>query len=367
VDLLKSVDLLTTDTADAIYNRHKIADARNWVRHDVDVYRITYATRDTHGTEIVASGAILVPKGVERPRTLCYCRGTIIPGSGERNAPSYYQLERIKDSYDDHYEMSCLAATFAAAGYLVVAPDGIGYGASKGREHPYVHAPSLGWTSLDMLRAAREFAGQKTLEMDKRVFVAGWSEGGLCGSALHKMIEETCRDEFSVGASSLLAGCYALTTMMDLFCHYDEAFPEAGIYYWMLRSMIRVHGLKRPFDRTIVPPHAEALAKDVLAPVPENPRQALDPEFRRRFLDGTETEMRDAVKDSDRYDWKPLAPVFLHHGTHDDIVPFFTSQMAYEAMRAKGVRVTLYPYLGRDHYQPANAYIIRSLGDFAET
>jgi dipeptidyl aminopeptidase/acylaminoacyl peptidase len=58
--------------------------------------------------------------------------------------------------------------------------------------------------------------------------------------------------------------------------------------------------------------------------------------------------------------------VFLHHGTHDDIVPFFTSQLAYEAMRAKGSRVKLYPYLGQDHYQPANTYVIRSLGDFAE-
>jgi len=183
---------------------------------------------------------------------------------------------------------------------------------------------------------------------------------------VHKLIEDTCLDEFSVGASSLLAGCYALTAMMDLFCNYDEAFPETEIYFWMLRSMIRVHGLKRPFDRTVVPPYAAALAKDVLALAPKNPRQALDPEFRKEFLGGTDNGMRRALQDSDRYDWKPHAPVFLHHGTHDDIVPFFTSQMAYEAMRQRGARVTLYPYLGQDHYQPANTYVIRSLGDFAE-
>ena len=43
--------------------------------------------------------------------------------------------------------------------------------------------------------------------------------------------------------------------------------------------------------------------------------------------------MEDALRDNDRYNWKPQAPVFLHHGTHDDIVPFFCTQMAYEAMR----------------------------------
>ncbi len=362
---LKSAELLTTDTARAIYERHKIAGTWGLIRHDVDVYRLTYETLDTDKTPVVVSGAVLVPKGVEQPRTMCYCRGTIIPGSGESNAPSYYQRERIADVYADHYEMSYLAATFASAGYLVVAPDCIGYGASKNREHPYHHAPSLAWTSLDMLRAAREFAEQKSIKMDNRIFVTGWSEGGLCGMATHKLIEDTCRGEFSVGGSSLLAGCYALSAMVNLFCSYDEPFEETEIYFWMLRSMIRVHGLKRPFDRTVVPPYAEALTKDVVALAPKNPRQALDPEFRNRFLTDIDDEMRLALQESDRYDWKPLAPVFLHHGTHDDIVPFFTAQMAYEAMRAKGGRVTLYPYLGKDHYQPANTYVIRSLSDFS--
>ena len=146
-----------------------------------------------------------------------------------------------------------------------------------------------------MLRAAREFAHQEHLDLDPRVFITGWSEGGLCGMALHKLIEETCRDEFPVAASSLFAGCYALlTSMLDLFCSYEEDFPEHQIYYWMLRSMIRIYELKRPFDRTVVPPFAAALARDVLADAPQNPRLGLDPEFRRSFLDGTETEMRRA-------------------------------------------------------------------------
>jgi hypothetical protein len=39
--------------------------------------------------------------------------------------------------------------------------------------------------------------------------------------------------------------------------------------------------------------------------------------------------------------------------------------MAYEAMRARGGRVTLYPYLGKDHYEPVNHYVTTSLTDFA--
>ena len=36
--------------------------------------------------------------------------------------------------------MSFLAATFASAGYVVMVPDGIGFGSTKERQHPYVHA-----------------------------------------------------------------------------------------------------------------------------------------------------------------------------------------------------------------------------------
>jgi dienelactone hydrolase len=364
MSVLKSAELITTDTAAVIYGRHKVPGTREVIRHDIEVYRVTYTTRDTDGVEVVASGAILVPKTRGPLRVMCYGRGTIIPGHGERFAPSYYNLEN-NQSISENYEMSFLAATFASAGYVVVAPDGIGYGSTKEREHPYVHAASLASTSLDMLRAAREFTRRKGLDLDPRVFITGWSEGGLSGMALHKLIEETCRDEFPIAASSLFAGAYAHTAMVDLFCNYDEDYPEHHIYYWALRSMARVYKLKRPFDRIVVPPFAAALAKDVLADAPKNPRLGLDPEFRRSVLSGSDKEMRRALEDNERYDWKPQAPVFLHHGTHDDIVPFFASQMAYEAMRARRARVKLYPYLAKDHYQPVNTYVTRSLADFA--
>jgi dienelactone hydrolase len=364
MSILKTADLITADTAAAICDRHKVDGTRQWIRHDVEVYRVTYTTQDTDGREIRVSGAILVPKIAGPLRVMCYCRGTIIPVYGEENSPSYYKREKIKDAEDDHYEMSFLAATFASAGYMVVAPDGIGYGASKDREHPYMHAASLAWTSLDMLRAAREFARQKQLALDPRVFITGWSEGGLCGMALHKLIEDTCPDEFPVAASSLLAGTYAISAQAHLFCSYNENYPEGAINYWKLRTMCRVYNLPRAFDRTVKPDYARALEKNVEAPVPKNPRAVLDPDFRERFLGGREPEMEAALRDNDRYDWGPRAPVFLHHGTHDDVVPFFCAQMAFEAMRRRGERVTLYPYLGKDHYQPVNGYVTTSLADF---
>src|SRR5262249_38221258 len=170
---LRSAELLATETAEAIYQRHRVAGTQELFRHDVRVYRLTYSTRDVDGTEVTASGAILVPAVNGPVPVMSYHRGTIIPVHWERRAPSYYDLENNQSIYEN-YEMSFLAAGFAAAGYFTVAPDMIGYGASQDREHPYMHAPSLAWVSRDMLRAAREFAAGEGIPLDGRLFVTGW-------------------------------------------------------------------------------------------------------------------------------------------------------------------------------------------------
>ena len=153
--------------------------------------------------------------------------------------------------------------------------------------------------------------------------------------------------------------------MADLFCNYNENYPEVQICYWVMRSMARVYKLSRPFDKTSFR-RSPRPSRRMCSPLPrENPRTGLVPEFRQTFLDDPNHEMRIALRDNDRYDWKPLAPVFLHHGTHDDIVPF-CAMMAYTSMRAKGGTVTLYPYLGKDHYEPVNTYVTRSIADFSK-
>jgi fermentation-respiration switch protein FrsA (DUF1100 family) len=360
---LRSAELIATETAEAVYQRHRVPDTHEKFRHDVKVYRLTYTTLDVDGTTITASGAVLVPDVASTVPTMSYLRGTILPVRWERRAPSYYDLENNQSIYEN-YEMSYLAAGFAAAGYFTVAPYLIGYGASRDREHPYLHAPSLAWAARDMLRASHEFAAGQGIPLDGRHFITGWSEGGLAGMALHELLEREHPNEFAVRGSSLLAGCYALSAMMDWFCALDEPYPEQEIYYWKLRSMNRVHRIGRPFDQVVRPEYAAGLVQDVMAPVPSSPCDGLCPQFRASILNRYDTGFRRAFEDSDRYDWQPRAPVFLHHGTHDDIVPFFNAQMAFQAMRARGGAVTLYTYLGKDHYQPVNSYVVRTLEDF---
>ena len=62
MSVLKSAERITTDTAVAIFGRHRVEGTRGWIRHDVDVYRVTYETQDADGAPIVASGAVLIPR-----------------------------------------------------------------------------------------------------------------------------------------------------------------------------------------------------------------------------------------------------------------------------------------------------------------
>jgi hypothetical protein len=58
---LHSAELIATEAAEAIYRRHRVPGTQDCFRHEVQVYRVTYPTRDVDGTAITASGAVLVP------------------------------------------------------------------------------------------------------------------------------------------------------------------------------------------------------------------------------------------------------------------------------------------------------------------
>jgi hypothetical protein len=62
----------------------------------------------------------------------------------------------------------------------------------------------------------------------------------------------------------------------------------------------------------------------------------LKPEFVKGINAGTDKSFLGALADNDVYDWKPVAPLRLYHGTADITIPFFNSEDAYNAMTARG-------------------------------
>ncbi|UOQ73602.1 alpha/beta hydrolase family protein [Hymenobacter cellulosilyticus] len=237
------------------------------------MYRLTYTTLDNSGKSITASGALLVPVSTQAMPLLSYQHGTIRPDD-EGRAPSYYTT-----SSEVYSAVSVLAST----GYIVSAPDYIGYGASKNLPHPYEHAASLASASLDMLRAAREFAAKEKVALNSKNFLLGYSEGGYATLALHKLIEEKAATEFTVTASAPGAGAYHKTAFADYILKSNEPLNFLSTYVWVLDTYNRTYGLNRPINYYVNEPWATQLQTNLYGEVPSRARSCLRPSSARAF------------------------------------------------------------------------------------
>ncbi|RAK64702.1 hypothetical protein DLM85_18650 [Hymenobacter edaphi] len=323
------------------------------IRYPIRVYRLTYATKTPAGQPVTASGALLVPTvpaGQQLP-LLSYQHGTISP-LDEGKAPSYYSSGS---------EIYSAVSVLASTGYVVSAPDYIGYGASKTQPHPYEHAESLALTSLDMLRAAKEFCQQQQAGLNAKTFLLGYSEGGFATLALHRLMEAEATGEFTVTASAPGAGAYHKSAFATYIMNATQPLNFLSSYVWVLDTYNRIYGLNRPASFYYNEPYATQLASNPLSPVPALPATLFTPALRAAVLAGTDQPLTRTFVANDIHDWKPRAPLALFHGTADDYVPFFNSQDAYNAMRARGAtQVELRPIQGGNHFTAAPTYTLQA-------
>lgn len=312
------------------------------IRYGVKAYRIEYNTINTDGTPIRASGALLVPSDAPGALPmLSWQHGTINSNS---DASSYY---------GSGSEANQVGTVFASQGYILVAPDYVGYGASKDVPHPYEHRASLATASLDMLRAAREFLIDQNVNWNERLFLAGYSEGGYATLALQKKIEEETGDEFKLVASSCGAGAYDKTAFMrEIINNQTSGVASINrLYIWVLQTYNRIYGLNRPMAYYFKEPYATQIGgSGTSANINVSLNQAFTESFKQGINDGTDRAFIDAVADNNVYDWKPRTPTRLYHGDADNTVFYLNSVNASEAMQKRGAtNVTLVPVRGANH------------------
>src|SRR5262249_39288920 len=146
------------------------------VRYGVDAYRIVYRTVDENGESTTASGFVGLPGDRDRRlRVISYDHGTM---AGASEAPSVDDQGRSPEGL-----------TLASAGYAAVAPDYLGLGVGPGY-HPYLQVSTETTATLDMLRAARTFAGSVGRTFDPRVLVTGFSQGGQAAMAFSHALQD---------------------------------------------------------------------------------------------------------------------------------------------------------------------------------
>ncbi len=217
----------------------------------VELYKIVYETIDPAGKKTVASGALAIPRGITGALPLMsYQHGTVVNRGSVASA----------------YGFDVESLLFGGSGYVVATPDYLGLGDSPGL-HPYVHAASLATAVVDMLRAARAFCAERSVELNGQIFLLGYSEGGYATMAAHKAIEEEYAAEFAIAASAPMAGPYDMSGVMRARFMSDAAYTQHTIetghrphriedehlYGRSLRE-IQIYAQQNP-DALIVPGH----------------------------------------------------------------------------------------------------------------
>ena len=176
----------------------------------IDVYRFEYQTVDPAGDITPASAALMVPNDSasqcqgERPIVL-YAHGT--------NTNKAFNLADLESS--ENGEGLLMAGVFAAEGYIVVAPNYVGYDTSTLGYHPYLNGEQQSNDMIDALTAARTAlptADAPATTDGGQLLVTGYSQGGYVAMATHRALQEAGD---TVTASAPMSGPYALTAFSD--------------------------------------------------------------------------------------------------------------------------------------------------------
>jgi pimeloyl-ACP methyl ester carboxylesterase len=341
---LVSAEQKLKQTAEQVKESHTVTAL--FVKNGYTGYRITYKTTGTDGKELVASGAVFVPDVNGALSLLNYNHGTYFP-SHERNAPSYLGTGD---------ELS-IGKLFAAAGYLVVMPDYVGYGASKKEKHPYGAYHLIAGSVIDMLRAVKEFCEKNDIPLSGKNFFSGWSEGAGVALATVKALEEDHKGEFTPTSTILNAGPYHTSGFVNHILDSKEPLRHMTSYIWILQTYNRIYNINKPTSYYFNEPTASELKKDPEAYIPRDPNELFTKSFIESYKAGKETELEKAMQANDLWNWKPKSRIVFCHGDKDDYVPLFNSEKAYNAMKAKGADVSLQVFKGATHKSSALGYV----------
>ncbi len=175
----------------------------------VDFYYLKFWTVGGAGEATESSGALMVPtggSGCSGPRpVVLYAHGT--------NADQALNIADVTNTGNS--EGILIAATFAAQGYVVVAPNYAGYDISTLGYHPFLNAAQQSGEMMNILTAARTalprtFSNATT--DNGQLFVTGYSEGGYVALATLRALQAAGAP---VTAAAPMSGPYALEAFGD--------------------------------------------------------------------------------------------------------------------------------------------------------
>lgn len=330
----------------------------------VDVRYVLYITRDPAGEPQTASTAVLVPNGSHADCT--GNRPVVLYAHGTTTAKSFNMADSSRNATTGAFnnaaggESSLVLAMYAAQGFIVVAPNYLGYDKSSLQYHPYLNAEAQAVDMIDGLRAAKaHLNAASTVKPAAQLFVSGYSQGGHVAMATHKVIQRDHASEFTVTASGPMSGPYNLVGFGDIVTSPGGQVNAGATIFvpLLLTSYQKSYGniYASPSEAYQAPYAATA---ETLFPTDTSISQLIaqgklpaDPTFTALFGTGgllTDSfragyqagNYRKALQTNTLLGWTPTRPVALCGGAQDPTVFWAVNSPAAQAdFAARGVMV----------------------------
>ncbi|HEV2610319.1 MAG TPA: lipase family protein [Noviherbaspirillum sp.] len=321
---------------------------------------VEYTTQGGVGEETNATTALLVPSGAntackgERP-ILLYAHGTATQKS--------FNMADLQNT-----DALAISAFFAAQGYVVVAPNYVGYDRYRSPYHPYQNAEAQAIDVVDALRAAKSVLPTTGAAASRKLFIAGYSQGGFVAMAAHRAIERDYAGEFSVTGSMPMSGSYALTNFAKFIIDGNVNLGATTLIPLIVTSYQKSYGnlYQRPADfyelpyaatvETWFPSTLDETTQARLAPanlfdkgdgqtflIRSEIRNALRDDFRLN----RDSPFRQAIMRNDLLNWTPRAAMALCGAARDGMVYFSNTTEAAAYFASRGVTVPVYDLRNR--------------------
>jgi hypothetical protein len=162
---------------------------------DFVLYRFHYKTRTFDNSEVVVSGLMGIPKTDKIKGLVSWQHGTNASRSNSVSTPS-------------PQEGLGLSSIFAGDGYLFLAADYIGLGASYDL-HPYNHVKSTTNSIVDFLKIG-DIVLNNLAKDQHNLYMLGFSQGGSATMAVQRSLETNNPTNLVLKASAPIAGPYNL-------------------------------------------------------------------------------------------------------------------------------------------------------------
>ena len=353
--MMRSFGLMKKDTQKA--GTRAATTSRHWEMR-TGYYRCfsyTYESVDEVGKPITLSARIMWPKWhllkvEEEPNNIMLVPHFTI--MGEHECPSYGgSVESLVMSGDR----------------ILIMPDYIGYGVTKDRVHPYINQNVCAQNSIDALRAGYKLFKEKakvTLHKDWRLYVTGMSQGGGNSLAVHKWLDT--HDEFAKNwrfeYSYSCAGPYnPKKTIEKYFEQKNLSYPVVlpATVKSMIASYPDILGKWKEEDFYSKSYQEIKAEVDKMISSKEYTSDEINNVFFKHYPHkgeagingGKQVKITDVVSDellnpnSEIYialmkcladndlttGWTPKHPIYLFHGTADDVVPYENAKAVVNA------------------------------------